>query len=106
MRPGRRLTTSVLRLANSTYNRRPPTVLATSKHNAVNNPAKTYPPPIRIVASRKRRRTVAARLRAGVLELLVPDWMSQAERQRWADVMSRRLQRRAARALPADARLG
>ena len=71
----------------------------------MNNPANAYPPPIRIVASRKRRRTVAARLRAGVLELLVPDWMSQAERQRWADVMSRRLQRRAERALPSDERL-
>jgi predicted metal-dependent hydrolase len=63
------------------------------------------PPPIRIVATRRRRRTVAARLRAGVLELLVPDWMSQAERQRWAEVMSRRLQRRAERSLPSDQRL-
>ncbi len=63
------------------------------------------PPPIRIVATRRRRRTVAARLRAGVLELLVPDWMSQAERQRWAEVMSRRLQRRAERSWPSDERL-
>ena len=63
------------------------------------------PPPIRIVASRRRRRTVAARLRAGVLELLVPDWMSHAERQKWAEVMSRRLQRRAERSLPSDERL-
>ena len=62
-------------------------------------------PPIRIVASRRRRRTVAARLRAGVLELLVPEWMSHAERQRWAEVMSRRLQRRAERSLPSDERL-
>jgi len=63
------------------------------------------PPPIRIVATRRRRRTVAARLRAGVLELLVPDWMSQAERHRWAEVMSRRLQRRAERSWPSDERL-
>jgi len=64
-----------------------------------------FPPPIRIVATRRRRRTVAARLRAGVLELLVPDWMSHAERQRWAEVMSRRLQRRVDRSRPSDARL-
>ena len=64
-----------------------------------------YPPPIRILATRKRRRTVSARLRAGVLELLVPDWMSHAERQRWAEVMSRRLQRRSERSRPTDERL-
>jgi hypothetical protein len=34
-----------------------------------------FDPPVRIVASRKRRRTVSARLRSGVLELLVPAWM-------------------------------
>ena len=71
----------------------------------MNSPANPFPPPIRIVATRRRRRTVAARLRAGVLELLVPDWMSQAERQRWAEVMSRRLQRRAERSRPSDERL-
>lgn len=71
----------------------------------MNNPASPFPPPIRIVATRKRRRTVAARLRSGVLELLVPDWMSHAERQRWAEVMSRRLQRRLARSAPSDERL-
>jgi hypothetical protein len=48
---------------------------------------------------------VAARLRAGVLELLVPAWMPHDERQRWAEIMSRRLQRRAERSRPSDARL-
>jgi hypothetical protein len=71
----------------------------------LNSPASAFPPPIRIVATRRRRRTVAARLRAGVLELLVPDWMPQAERLRWADVMSRRLQRRVERTRPSDVRL-
>jgi predicted metal-dependent hydrolase len=71
----------------------------------LNSPHSGSPPPIRIVASRRRRRTVAARLRAGVLELLVPDWMSHAERQRWAEVMSRRLQRRLERSRPSDQRL-
>ena len=81
------------------------TVLATSEHNALNSPANAFPPPIRIVATRKRRRTVSARLRAGVLELLVPDWMSQAERHKWAEVMSRRLQKRVERSKPSDERL-
>ena len=80
-------------------------VLATSEHNALNSPANAFPPPIRIVATRKRRRTVSARLRAGVLELLVPDWMSQAERHKWAEVMSRRLQKRVERSKPSDERL-
>lgn len=71
----------------------------------MNNPHNAFPPPIRIVATRRRRRTVAARLRAGVLELLVPDWMSHAERQRWADVMSRRLQKRLERSQPSDQQL-
>jgi predicted metal-dependent hydrolase len=62
-------------------------------------------PPIRIITSRKRRRTVAARLRSGVLELLVPATMPHSEREHWAEVMSRRLQRRAERARPSDERL-
>lgn len=60
---------------------------------------------VRIITSRKRRRTVAARLRSGVLELLVPATMPVAERQHWADVMSRRLERRAERRRPTDERL-
>ena len=44
-------------------------------------------------------------MRSGVLELLVPATMPHTERQRWADVMTRRLQRRAARARPTDERL-
>src|SRR5438128_3961346 len=62
-------------------------------------------PPVRIITSRKRRRTVAARLRSGVLELLVPASMPLSERVHWAEVMSRRLQRRAERARPSDERL-
>ena len=62
-------------------------------------------PPIRIITSRKRRRTVTARLRSGVLELLVPASMPLVEREHWAQVMSRRLARRAARARPSDERL-
>ena len=64
-----------------------------------------FTPPIRIVASRRRRRTVAARLRSGVLELLVPDWMSGAERERWAEEMRQRLEKRMERVRPSDDRL-
>lgn len=64
-----------------------------------------FSPPVRIVASRRRRRTVSARLRAGVLELLVPDWMPRAERERWAEEMRRRIERRMVRALPSDDKL-
>ena len=64
-----------------------------------------FHPPIRIVASKKRRRTVAARLRSGVLELLVPAWMPHAEREQWAEVMRSRLARRMERSRPSDQRL-
>jgi hypothetical protein len=40
-----------------------------------------------------------------VLELLVPASMPHSEREHWAEVMSRRLQRRADRARPSDERL-
>src|SRR5258708_17616353 len=63
------------------------------------------PLPFRIIASRKRRRTVAARLRSGVLELLVPASMPHVEREHWAEVMTRRLQRKAERSRPSDERL-
>ena len=62
-------------------------------------------PPVRIISSRKRRRTVTARMRAGVLELLVPAGMPHLERQHWAEVMTRRLERREERARPSDERL-
>jgi hypothetical protein len=62
-------------------------------------------PPIRILASRRRRRTVAARLRSGVLEVLVPNWMPAAERERWAEAMRKRFERRLQRSVPSDERL-
>jgi len=44
-------------------------------------------------------------MRSGVLELLVPASMPGVERQHWAEVMTRRLQRRAERLRPSDQRL-
>ena len=65
----------------------------------------TFSPPIRILATGRRRRTVAARLRSGVLELMVPASMPVAERERWAEVMRGRLERQLRRRLPTDERL-
>ncbi len=48
---------------------------------------------------------MAARLRSGVLELLVPEWMPTTERQQWADEMRVRLDRRLQRSRPSDDRL-
>lgn len=62
-------------------------------------------PPVRIITSRKRRRTVAARMRSGVLELVVPASMPVVERRHWAEVMAGRLERRAQRRRPTDERL-
>lgn len=65
----------------------------------------TFSPSIRIVASRRRRRTVTARLRAGVLELLVPERMPQPEREMWAENMRLRIERRLRRRPVTDEQL-
>lgn len=62
-------------------------------------------PPVRVIPSRRRRRTVAARLRSGVLELMVPANMPLAERAHWAEIMRRRLLNQADRSRPSDDRL-
>ncbi len=62
-------------------------------------------PPVRVIGSRRRRRTIQARLRSGVLEVLVPESMSVRERDRWVDVMRSRIERQLQRAHPSDDRL-
>ncbi len=42
---------------------------------------------------------------SGVLEIVVPSTMPAVERERWADVMWRKLERRIGRAQPSDERL-
>ena len=71
----------------------------------MNSTEPSFNPPIRILATRRRRRTVAARLRAGVLELMVPAGMPVAERERWAEVMRGRIERQIRRKQPDDERL-
>ncbi len=58
------------------------------------------------MVSSRRRRTVSARLVEGVLELRVPSWMSQREREEWAERMRARIERQIRRAQPGDAELG
>src|SRR5262249_60972958 len=64
-----------------------------------------WSPPIRIVASPHRHRTVSARVVDGVLELRVPAVMSVAERQEGAERMRARLERQGRRARPRDGTL-
>src|ERR1700716_1736398 len=65
----------------------------------------SWRPPVRVIGSRRRRRTVQARLRSGVLEVLVPESMSQREREKWVEVMRGRIERQLQRAQPTDDRL-
>lgn len=65
----------------------------------------SQPPGVRIIPSARRRRTVSARMVEGVIELRVPSWMGEAERQRWAVKMRERVHRQLRRARPSDARL-
>ncbi len=62
-------------------------------------------PPVRVTASSRRSRTVAARFVDGVLEVRVPAWMGAAERERWAERMRARIERQVRRAGPTNAQL-
>ena len=62
-------------------------------------------PPVRVIGSRRRRRTVQARLRSGVLEVLVPESMPQREREQWVEVLRSRIERQLQRAQPTADRL-
>lgn len=64
-----------------------------------------FSPRIRILATRRRRRTVAARLRSGVLEVMVPASMPASEQRRWAEKMRDRIERQMRRRQPSDERL-
>ena len=77
--------------------------MATDLSQAV--PGQPWRPPVRIVPSRRRRRTVQARLRSGVLEVLVPHDLTERERQKWVEVMKTRIERQLRRAEPSDHRL-
>jgi predicted metal-dependent hydrolase len=54
----------------------------------------TDPFPVRVVRSRKRKRTVSARLIDGEIELSVPSWMSDREASEFAERMQARFARK------------
>lgn len=51
------------------------------------------PLPIEVVRSKKRKRTVGAQVRDGVLRITVPSWMSRAEEAEWVTKMAARFTR-------------
>ena len=61
----------------------------------MSQPAPLYP--VRVVRSRKRKRTVSARIVDGVLELSVPSWLSVREEAEFVDRMQQRFARKKAR---------
>jgi predicted metal-dependent hydrolase len=97
------LTTWLPNSRGEPYN--PVNATAPSEHNDLEQSQNPFSPPVRIVATRRRRRTVAARLRSGVLELLVPEWMPHTEREMWAENMRKRIERRMRRRPATDEQL-
>ena len=57
--------------------------------NAVVNPS----PPVVVIRSWRRRRTISARQRGDTIEIRLPAGMSAAEEDRWIERMTRRLSR-------------
>jgi predicted metal-dependent hydrolase len=49
---------------------------------------------VEVVRSTRRRRTVGAQLRGGVLRVSVPSWMSKADEAAWVEEMARRFSRK------------
>jgi len=60
------------------------------------DPANELPFTVQVVRSAKRRRTVGAQLKNGVLVVTIPSWMSRAEEAHWRDEMTARFKRRVA----------
>lgn len=63
-----------------------------SRRRAPALPADPYP--VRVLRSRKRKRSVSARLVEGVLELTVPSWLSDGEANEFVDRMQARFARK------------
>ena len=62
-----------------------------SRRRAPAPPADPYP--VRVLRSRRRKRSVSARLVEGVLELTVPSWLSDGEANEFVDRMQARFAR-------------
>jgi predicted metal-dependent hydrolase len=51
--------------------------------------------PVEVIRSARRKKTVGAQVRGGVLQVIVPSWLPKSEEARWVDTMSRRFSRHA-----------
>jgi predicted metal-dependent hydrolase len=49
--------------------------------------------PVEVIRSKRRKRTVGAQVRGGVLQITVPSWASSAEEAHWVETMTRRFSR-------------
>jgi len=49
--------------------------------------------PVEVIRSKRRKRTVGAQVREGVLRVTVPSWMSKAEEATWVTRMAARFER-------------
>ncbi len=58
-------------------------------------PAACAVPPVEVIRSKKRKRTVGAQVRDGVLRVTVPSWMSKADEAQWVTRMAARFARMA-----------
>lgn len=56
-------------------------------------PAPAPAPRVEVIRSKKRKRTVGAQVRDGVLRVTVPSWMSKAEEAEWVRRMAARFER-------------
>ena len=64
------------------------------RSKAVLQQARGGGPEVRIIRSARRRRTISGRIRGGVIEVLVPDGLSEREERKWVELMTRRLSSR------------
>ena len=62
-------------------------------------------PPVKVVRSARRRKTVTAYREGETVVVLLPARMSRREEDHWVATMLDRLERRARRAVPGDAEL-
>jgi predicted metal-dependent hydrolase len=56
--------------------------------------SETQPFTVEVLRSARRKRTVGAELRGGVLKITVPTWMSRAEESHWVEKMSASFRRK------------
>lgn len=63
-------------------------------HKGEPAPSGSQVPPVRVIRSARRKRTVQARMTGGVLEVRIPAWMSQREEEQAVADMVQRVQKK------------